>query len=78
MDTRGNKGSKKLTEEEQEDHARNERIPKLVFCVDYVHYYLSFLYCVFFIVIGWVVTKFLQLDTYLGWLLCEMVHMLNI
>jgi len=31
MGTRGNKGQqKKLTEQEQEDHARDERLPKLV------------------------------------------------
>jgi len=32
----------------------------------------------FFIVIGRVTTRFLQLGAYLGWLLCEMACMLNI
>jgi|SRR6218665_3009459 len=108
-DTRGNKGKQeKLTEEEQDDHARDERLPKLVFYVECVHYFLSFihtehlysassrellrgapdsstakksslcLYCVCFNVIGYVTTKLLQQDTYLGWLLCEIVSMLNI
>jgi len=39
-----NKGEQeKLTEEEQGDHARDERLPKLVFCVDCVHYFLVFI-----------------------------------
>jgi len=66
----------KLTEQEQEDHARDERLPKLVFCADCS--LVSCLYCVFFIVIICVATKYLQLDAYLGWLLYEMVRMLNI
>jgi len=65
--TRGNKGQQeKLTEEEQKDHARDERLPKLVSSVDCSLF--SYLYC----------TNFLQLDAYLGWLLCEMVCMFNI
>ena len=41
--TCGNKGEQeKLTEEEQDDHARDERLHKLVFCVDSVHYFLVF------------------------------------
>ena len=74
----GNKGKQeKLAEEEQEGHTKDERLPKLVFCIDCVRY-VSCLYCVLFIVIGCVTTKFLQLDAYLGWLLLEMVCMLNI
>jgi len=67
-----------LTEEEQEDHAGDERLPKLVFCVDCMCSLFSCLYCVLYIVIGCVTTNFLQLDACLGWLLCEMVCMLNI
>jgi len=44
MGTRGNKREQeKLTEEEQEDHARGYRFPKLVYCVDCVHYFLVFI-----------------------------------
>src|SRR6218665_3941749 len=32
----------KLTEKEEEDHARDERLPKLVLCVDCVHYLLIY------------------------------------
>ena len=31
-------GATKLTEEEQEDHVRDERLHALLFCVDCVHY----------------------------------------
>jgi len=42
-DTNGNNGEQeKLKEEKQEDHARDEILPKLVFCVDCVHYFLVF------------------------------------
>jgi len=42
--TRRNKGKQeKLTDAEQEDHARIERLSKLVFCVDFVHYFLVFI-----------------------------------
>jgi len=33
----------KLTEDEQDDNARDERLPKLVFCVDSIHYFLVFI-----------------------------------
>jgi len=32
----------KFTQEEQEDHARDESLSKRVFCVDCVHYFLVF------------------------------------
>src|SRR6218665_3786799 len=42
--TRRKKGKQeKLTDAEQEDHARIERLSKLVFCVDFVHYFLVFI-----------------------------------
>jgi len=33
----------KLREEAQEDHARNERLPKLVYCAEGVNYFLVFI-----------------------------------
>ena len=65
----------KLTEEEQEDDVRDESLSKFEFCVDCDHNFSS-LYCVFSIIIG-CVTNFLQMDAYLGWLLCEMMRMLT-
>jgi len=41
--TCGNKGEQENLEEEQDDHRREERLPKLVFCVDCVHYFLVFI-----------------------------------
>jgi len=40
----GNKEEQeKLLEEKQEDHTRDERLLKLVFCVDCVNYFLVFI-----------------------------------
>src|SRR6218665_2364695 len=74
---RNNGEQEKLPEEELDDHVRDDRLPKFVFCVDCVHYFLFWVFDYSAFIIGCVTTKFLQLDAYLGWLLCEMVHMLN-
>src|SRR6218665_2045338 len=74
----GARKTEKLTDEAQDDHARDEReFPKLVVCADCVHY-VSCLYCLFVIITGCHHQILTTGRTPCMATVCEMVRMLNI